>query len=60
MLRKDFEADRNDIETLKGVNARVRAEWTKDNCRVAVKRFWRWLKELRPAAGLSNAREKNP
>ena len=34
------------LERLKAVNARDWAEWTKDNYRVAVKRFWRWMKGL--------------
>lgn len=48
MLRKDFdEATRLDIERLtRIVNARDWAEWTKDNYRVTVKRFWRWLRGL--------------
>jgi integrase len=48
MLGRDFdEADKRDIETLmKGINTRPWAEWTKDNYRVAVKRFWRWMKGL--------------
>jgi integrase len=48
MLGKDFEeATKQDIEKLmKAVNARDWAEWTKDNYRVAVKRFWRWMNGL--------------
>jgi len=48
MLDKDFEeATKQDIEKLmKTVNARDWAEWTKDNYRVAVKRFWRWMNGL--------------
>jgi len=48
MLDRDFdEAAKQDIERLmRNVNARDWAEWTKDNYRVAVKRFWRWMKGL--------------
>lgn len=48
MLGKDFDqADKKDIEKLtRAFNARDWAEWTTDNHRVAVKRFWRWLKGL--------------
>jgi integrase len=48
VLGKDFDkANQQDIEQLiKAVNAKDWAEWTKDNYRVTVKRFWRWLREL--------------
>jgi hypothetical protein len=44
---KDFDkAKYPDIEQLiKTVNAKDWAEWTKDNYRVTVKRFWRGLKK---------------
>ncbi len=48
MLRKDFqEATREDVEAIMtDINTDKRAEWTKDNYRVAAKRFWRWLRRL--------------
>jgi len=48
ILGKDFDkANHQDIEQLiRAVNAKDWAEWTKDNYRVTVKRFWRWLKGL--------------
>jgi integrase/ribosomal protein L40E len=48
ILAKDFDkAEQPDVEQLiKAVNARDWAEWTKENYRVTVKRFWRWLKKL--------------
>jgi site-specific recombinase XerD len=51
MLGKDFEeTTKQDVEKLmKAVNGGDWAEWTKDNYRVAVKRFWRWIKGLRRA-----------
>jgi integrase/ribosomal protein L40E len=47
ILAKDFDkAKQPDIEQLiKTVNTKDWAEWTKDNYRVTVKRFWRWLKK---------------
>jgi len=48
ILGKDFEAaTKQDIEKLaEAINAKEWAEWTKDNYRVTVKRFWRWLNGL--------------
>jgi len=48
ILGKDFDkTNQEDIEQLiRTFNAKDWAEWTKDNYRVTVKRFWRWLKEL--------------
>ena len=48
ILGKDFEAaTKQDIEKLaEAINAKDWAEWTKDNYRVTVKRFWRWLNGL--------------
>ena len=48
ILGKDFDkTNQEDVEQLiKAVNAKGWAEWAKDNYRVAVKRFWRWLKDL--------------
>jgi len=48
ILKKDFDkTNQQDIEQLiRTVNAKDWAEWTKDNYRVTVKRFWRWLKGL--------------
>jgi len=47
ILAKDFDkAKQPDIEQLiKAVNPKDWAEWTKDNYRVTMKRFWRWLKK---------------
>jgi len=48
ILGKDFDkTNQQDIEqVVRSINAKDWAEWTKDNYRVAVKRFWRWLKGL--------------
>lgn len=48
MLQKDFDrVTKQDIEKLMMVvNGKKWTEWTKDNYRVAVKRFWRWLRAL--------------
>jgi len=48
ILGKDFDkTNQEDIEQLiRTFNARDWAEWTKDNYRVTVKRFWRWLNGL--------------
>ena len=48
ILKKDFDkTNQQDIEQLiRTVNAKDWAEWTKENYRVTVKRFWRWLKGL--------------
>ena len=48
ILAKDFDkTNQQDIEQLiRTINAKDWAEWTKDNYRVTVKRFWRWLKGL--------------
>jgi len=48
ILGKDLDkTNQEDIEQLiRTFNAKDWAEWTKDNYRVTVKRFWRWLKGL--------------
>jgi integrase/ribosomal protein L40E len=48
ILGKDFDkTNQQDIEqVVRSINAKDWAEWTKDNYRVTVKRFWRWLKGL--------------
>jgi site-specific recombinase XerD len=48
ILGKDFDkTNQEDIEQLiRTFNAKDWAEWTKDNYRVTVKRFWRWLNGL--------------
>lgn len=48
IVQKDLDqADKQDVERLvRIINAKDWAEWTKDGYRVAVKRFWRWLKAL--------------
>mgnify|MGYP002153783759 CR=1 FL=1 len=54
MLRKDFDQTaKQDIERLmRAVNATDWVEWTKDNYRVTVKRFWRWLRGLEKGKNL--------
>ena len=50
ILKKDFEkASINDIKrVVNEINQTKLSDWTKSDCRVALKRFYRWLRNLPP------------